>query len=654
MRGGWVERGTVLIRLSRPHFAFYRGYLEGLDVGDLARRYLETATGTEAAADDRRVAQSSVTWIRDQLLIAARRTLHASHARLLAIAPDKLNVRYGDDVPSLDAFREERDPYELYSEEDLIELFQDEFGDGSARIKRRAARNARLRAKQLAALWQLEELVGADPALADNVAGWLDPVLARRLDDAGVHTLGQLVDGIQGVGYRWYTKVPKVGEKAAAQIVRWLTEPLVSAALGVTLHLRGRVKKADLPATVPPVAPRRTDIVPLDRFLVPAALDGTQGSNRGTRCLLTANNDYHAIQSWLSKCLAGSHTQRSYRKEAERFLLWAILEKGKPISSLTVEDCIDYRDFLWYLGRTTPVEWGARFTIPQARWLGARGVPRWSPFWRPFEGPLSNGSQKTALTIVQALCQWLTDQHYLHGNPFKSVGKLAKRDGKIDVSRALTTAEWNAVKTYLASLPSDDRYWRLRFVLVLAYSTGLRLSELVTLRKRNLKSFPRAGESDLHWELRVTGKGDVTRDVQLSLFVVNEIQHYFMRRGHASFAEVPADAPLIAALPEVGGQGTADAPLSAARLYDILKGFFAEVADALGAGQHEMAERIRQCSTHWLRHTFATHALHSGVALEMVRDLLGHKSLATTSVYVTTERDNRSRAMEQFGAAGVL
>ncbi len=67
-----------------------------------------------------------------------------------------------------------------------------------------------------------------------------------------------------------------------------------------------------------------------------------------------------------------------------------------------------------------------------------------------------------------------------------------------------------------------------------------------------------------------------------------------------------------------------------------------------------MAERIRRASTHWLRHTFATHALHSGVALEVVRDLLGHKSLATTSVYVTTERDNRSREMEKFGRMAVL
>jgi len=222
------------------------------------------------------------------------------------------------------------------------------------------------------------------------------------------------------------------------------------------------------------------------------------------------------------------------------------------------------------------------------------------------------------------------------------------------VTRALTIVEWKVIKDYLASLPSDERYYRLRFILVLAYSTGLRLSELAFLKKRHLKMFARAGESDWHWELSVTGKGQVTREVQLNLFVMNEITHYFQRRGHASFAAVPADAPLIAALDAAEGQPTADQPLGAGRLYEVLKDFFGDVADSLGKDKYEMAERLRSASTHWLRHTFATHALHSGVALEVVRDLLGHKSLATTSVYVTTERDNRSREMERFGTMAVL
>jgi site-specific recombinase XerD len=664
MRGGWVERGTVLIRLSRPHFAFYRGYLEGLDVGPLASHYLETAAGVEDAAGDLRLAQSAVKWIRDQVLVLARRNLSASSARVLLLAREKLDVVYDGTLPTLEAFREERDPDEFYTEAEIILLYQEEYGNVSVRAKRQAARNARLRAKQIDALWQLEELVGVDPALDHGVDGWLDPAIAKRLIAANITTLQHLADAIQGLGFRWYARVPRIGIKAAAHIVRWLTEPSVSSALGVVLHRRALVRRADLGPKVAPTMAPRTDIVPLEYFIVPAGLDGATGSNRGERSLLSAHNDLAAINAWLSRCKPQSHTRRSYRKEAERFLLWSIMEKGKPISSLSVEDCIDYRDFLWNVGRMTPVDWSQRFKLPQDRWLGARGMQRWSPLWRPFEGMLSAGSQKTALVIVQALCQWLTEQHYLHGNPFKSVGRLAKRDGKIDVSRALTLAEWTAIKTYLASMPSDDRYYRLRFILVLAYSTGLRLSELASLKKRDLKTFARAGESEMQWELTVTGKGEVTREVQLNLFVANEIRHYFKRRGHASFAEAPADAPLIAALPAAEGKNpgagegessqAADEPLGQSRLYDILKDFFGEVADSLESEEPEMAERIRRASTHWLRHTFATHALHSGVPLEVVRDLLGHKSLATTSVYVTTERDNRSREMEKFGMTVVL
>ena len=656
MRGGWVENGTVLIRLTRPHFAFYRGYLDGLDLGALAHRYLENTAESRDAGTDLRIAQSSVKWVRDQLLVAARRASGRSAARLIGLAPDKLAVHYAATVPTLDQFREERDPYEMYGEADLIAFFEEEYGSGGKRAERLAARNERLREKQMAALWQLEELVAVDPKLSDGVDGWLDPALAARLKNAQLLTLQHLVDAINGYGYRWYTKVPRVGEKAAAQIVKWLIEPGVSAALGITLQARGLHRKRDLPATLLSQAPYppRTDIVPLENLLIPRELDGAHGTNRGQRSLLSAHNDLSAIQAWLNNCRPGSHTLRSYRKEAERFILWSLVEKKKPLSSLTVEDCIDYRDFLWDLGRVMPDIWVRKFTVEQARWLGMRGTPRWSQFWRPFEGPLAPGSQKLALVVIQSLCQWLTDQHYLHGNPFQSVGKLAKRADRIGVTRALTLAEWTLIKNYLGAMARDARFWRLRLILLLAYSSGARLSELAAMRRGNIRSFTRDDAEAPQWTLEVKGKGDVVRELHLPLFVMNELRHYFRQRGHASLEEAPIEAPLIAGLDANDDAPTMDAPLSAARLYDVIKGFFAEVADALPASKHEAAERIRRASTHWLRHTFATHFLQSGGELAILRDLLGHKSLATTSVYVATERDNRSRAMEKFGSLAVL
>ena len=152
----------------------------------------------------------------------------------------------------------------------------------------------------------------------------------------------------------------------------------------------------------------------------------------------------------------------------------------------------------------------------------------------------------------------------------------------------------------------------------------------------------------------VVGKGGIDREVELNQVVMTELRHYFARRRHPSFESVPKEAPLIAALPSPGDTGTADDPLTVFRVYRILKRFFAKVANSLPGADAAKADHIRRASTHWLRHTFATHALQNGVSLEVVRGLLGHKSLDTTSVYITAERDRRSREMEIFGNTSSL
>jgi hypothetical protein len=198
---------------------------------------------------------------------------------LFDLPPEKLNVQYARAVPSREDFREERDSYEVYSEEDLIALFQDEYGSGSSKPDRRIERNARLRTKQMYTLFQLEEQIATDPQLDDGVDGWLDPAIARCLRDASVHTLGELVEGINGFGYRWYTKIPKIRAKAATQIAKWLTEPSVTFALGVGPNVRALTPRRDLALALFSPPPPRTAIVPLERFLVPAAMN-TSPRNR--------------------------------------------------------------------------------------------------------------------------------------------------------------------------------------------------------------------------------------------------------------------------------------------------------------------------------------------------------------------------------------
>jgi site-specific recombinase XerD len=150
-------------------------------------------------------------------------------------------------------------------------------------------------------------------------------------------------------------------------------------------------------------------------------------------------------------------------------------------------------------------------------------------------------------------------------------------------------------------------------------------------------------------EIGVTGKGNKKRWVQLNPQVVNEIRNYFRYRGHDSWRNVPKETPLIAALPVPGRPGTPYDPLTSSRLYQVLKAFFAEVDRSVSEDDFDTARKLNSASTHWLRHTFATHGIHNGMTLETIRELLGHTSLTTTSVYVTSEKDKRSRGVEKLG-----
>jgi hypothetical protein len=158
---------------------------------------------------------------------------------------------------------------------------------------------------------------------------------------------------------------------------------------------------------------------PLERLLIPEQLDGRHGSNRAIRsgCQLDADNDLQAIQVWLMEYRDSLQTLRNYRKEAERLLLWALLECGKPLSGLTREDFIGYQDFL-----ADPQ--------PRERWCGPK-VSRQSPAWRPFQGPLAKTSQRAALLVINSLLNYLVKAGYLAGNPLALVRRRGRHNAPL-------------------------------------------------------------------------------------------------------------------------------------------------------------------------------------------------------------------------------
>ena len=87
--------------------------------------------------------------------------------------------------------------------------------------------------------------------------------------------------------------------------------------------------------------------IPIEDLVVVDGLSGHEGTNRspGHR-QIAADNDRDALPAWLARSVDSPNTLANSRREAERLLLWALVEAGKPLSSLTHEDLLRYQRFL--------------------------------------------------------------------------------------------------------------------------------------------------------------------------------------------------------------------------------------------------------------------------------------------------------------------
>ena len=631
-------------KLSREHFAFMRALAQGVDPAAAWDRYLNL----EGRSADLRVVKSTIAWIRDEFAAAARRQGRPGTARAVRLDPTLLPK--GSALPDLAEFAAARG-LEEFSESEQAEAYAEAYpqsvGAGAAGFKRRG----RLIERQLEGLVWLEGQVAEEPAPGDPVGAWLAPAIAHRLAAAGIPNLFTLAERINGMGEGWHRGIQGIGAGKAARLVRWVSEN--ELAIGVLVGSHVVKRRSELTATqLAAVVVTATALRPLEKFLVPGDLDGSAGAFRSApgRCLLSARTDYAAIAAWLASKQAGpagtlSSTQRAYRKEAERLLLWAVLERAKPLSSLTVEDAGAYLVFL---------------RAPPARWCGARHHQRWSPLWRPLEGPLKPAAQGHAITVLRILYAWLTAQGYLIGNPFLAVAPPRSPPRPLGAGRMLSEALMQTVLGRLQGLPNTAPNRRLKLALPWLYATGLRLAEMVAARCGHLvwvEYVNAQGDIAGGWLQTVIGKGDKLREVPVPGELVEALQQVLAEQGKAPSPTAPsnADVPVLA---RYGGAGEGDTlpdvlPVAAGGLYKDLKGFFATCANDLEKDDPAAAARLRQASTHWLRHTHASHAVNgrpgrAGVPVQVMQANLGHASLATTSNYITTERDMRMAAMAGF------
>ncbi|GAB4185722.1 MAG: tyrosine recombinase XerC [Simkaniaceae bacterium] len=214
------------------------------------------------------------------------------------------------------------------------------------------------------------------------------------------------------------------------------------------------------------------------------------------------------------------------------------------------------------------------------------------------------------LSTLRSFFKYLSRHKYISLNPMEEI-ESPKQEKLLPISLTQEMVE------RLFSLPDTEGYLGLRdrTILELFYSSGLRVSELVALNKLDI-DFQR-------FCIRVRGKGKKQRIVPISRTAGSWLSQYLKdpeRKRKTKEHDKEKDAAAVF-LNKWGERITVRSVDRLLEKYVKLSG---------------MAQKI---TPHTIRHTIATHWLENGMDLKSIQSLLGHSSLATTTIYTKVSSD---------------
>jgi integrase/recombinase XerD len=161
---------------------------------------------------------------------------------------------------------------------------------------------------------------------------------------------------------------------------------------------------------------------------------------------------------------------------------------------------------------------------------------------------------------------------------------------------------------------------RNKAMLETLYSCGMRVSEIINLKKSNLYL-------DIGF-VRVIGKGDKERLIPIGTAAVKYLQIYLQEvRVHIAISKGAED---IVFLNRRGSK------LSRVMVFYIIKELV------------QKANIQKNISPHTFRHSFATHLVEGGADLRAVQEMLGHESITTTEIYTHLDRNFLRETLKKF------
>jgi integrase/recombinase XerC len=233
------------------------------------------------------------------------------------------------------------------------------------------------------------------------------------------------------------------------------------------------------------------------------------------------------------------------------------------------------------------------FEVDDLLLVNSMMVRSWLSHWIDQGMAVSTVHRK--LSSLQAYYRFQIKQGQLTQNPIKGIAK-PKKPSVLPQYLEISQAE----QMYLEEA-TDWESMRNGVIIKLLYETGMRRSELLGIKKSDIDTNK--------GQVRVLGKRSKVRVIPLSPTLSAELDQ-LMRENLAVSAT--GQAVFI----QSNGE-----PLSTFQLYQIVKKKLTQWTT------------MRKRSPHILRHSFASHMLNQGADLNVIKEILGHSSLAATQVY---------------------
>ncbi|HEY3429461.1 MAG TPA: tyrosine-type recombinase/integrase [Cyclobacteriaceae bacterium] len=231
------------------------------------------------------------------------------------------------------------------------------------------------------------------------------------------------------------------------------------------------------------------------------------------------------------------------------------------------------------------------------------------------DSKLNATSVNRKIASLKAFYKFLMRQEVISKNPMQKIRvlKSPKRlPSFVNESEMVQVLDHNEKFNEPGSL--DD--WRNKLILELFYSTGIRLSELLQLKEKQINLHQRT--------IKVLGKRNKERIIPFPAGIVPILEGY--RKVRNREVEMKDHGLLL-----VTDTGKPCYPMMVYRIVN----------------EHLKITGSEKKSPHVLRHSYATHLLNKGAEINAVKDLLGHSSLAATQVYTHNSMEKIKKAFDQ-------